>query len=352
MSKGVRAAAVTFAALAALTLAGSAAAAYTSPKLQVTAAGTRTTIDATAAATDDATAQITVYSPAGLTATLTQAPGTVVGQVRAQVSALALGGALLPLAGEIRVAAPGQVPPTQSTPCLRGATPTTTWLLVLQAAGQTLNVPLYVIAAAGPETAFASYRLQACFTPPDVPEQVSCASTFCSKILRANLAVSGVFACGRRDLAFALDAVHPRHGRRQRGGHGRGSSGRHAGRRLGPRPEDRREEAGCARHRHGHPGRLAGRSSARDGLRRQDADGAAAARQRPHEARRHLRLRAGHRRADVLPRHGGGASPPEHDRLLDAGPAAGDVRELERLRLQRHDRRRPRSLSNQARSAV
>jgi hypothetical protein len=194
MRKGICALA---AVLGALTMAGGAAAAYTSPKLQVVIAGTRTTIDATANVSDDATARVAVLVPTNATATLTQAPGTVLGRVEAQVSALALGGALLPLTGEIRVAAPGQVPPTQSAPCLAGATATATWLLVLQAAGQTLNVPLYVVPAAGAETAVASLKLLACFTAPDVQPQTTCAATFCSKLLRANLALDNVFGGGR-----------------------------------------------------------------------------------------------------------------------------------------------------------
>jgi hypothetical protein len=183
--------------VAALAIAGMAAAAYTSPKLQVVIAGTRTTIDATASVSDDPTARVAVLVPASVTATLNQAPGTVVGRVEAQVSALVLGGALLPLTGEVRVAAPGQVPAAQSAPCLAGATPTATWLLVLQAAGQTLTVPLYVVPAAGPETAVASLKLQGCFTAPDAPQVVSCAATFCSKILRANLILDNVFGGGQ-----------------------------------------------------------------------------------------------------------------------------------------------------------
>ena len=48
--------------------------------------------------------------PAGTHADVDAAPGTTLGTVKAQVSALALGGALLPLAGDIIVAPPGAVP--------------------------------------------------------------------------------------------------------------------------------------------------------------------------------------------------------------------------------------------------
>jgi len=66
--------------------------------------------------------------------TTTAAPGTKVGTAKAQVSALALGGALLPLAGDIVVAPPGAVTPASQTGCIGAATPQLTLLLVLQAA--------------------------------------------------------------------------------------------------------------------------------------------------------------------------------------------------------------------------
>ena len=80
--------------------------AYTSPTLKVRYAGAATVISATAASADDATARAAIYVPTGTAITATQAPGTQLGTVNAQVSALALGGALLPLTGPIIVAPP------------------------------------------------------------------------------------------------------------------------------------------------------------------------------------------------------------------------------------------------------
>ena len=103
MSTRTRTAVVALAALAALALASVASAAYTSPKLTVTyAAGNVTRIVASAAVTDDSTARAAIVIPTGTTITATAAPGTKVGTAQAQVSALALGGALLPLAGRHR----------------------------------------------------------------------------------------------------------------------------------------------------------------------------------------------------------------------------------------------------------
>ncbi len=106
--------------------------AYTSPTLKVRYAGAATVISATAAAADDATARAAIYVPTGTTVTATQAPGTQLGTVNAQVSALALGGALLPLTGPIIVAPPGAVPAASQTACI-----------------QTADAELDVVAAAG-----------------------------------------------------------------------------------------------------------------------------------------------------------------------------------------------------------
>ena len=62
----------------------------------------------------------------GTTLTTTAAPGTKVGTAKAQVSALALGGALLPLAGDIVVAPPGAVPAASQTACIGTVTPQAT----------------------------------------------------------------------------------------------------------------------------------------------------------------------------------------------------------------------------------
>ncbi len=108
MRKRTRMAVLALAGLAALALTAVATAAYTTPKLTVTyGTGNVTRIVASASNADDATARAAVVIPNGSALTTTAAPGTKVGTAQAQVSALALGGALLPLAGDIVVAPPG-----------------------------------------------------------------------------------------------------------------------------------------------------------------------------------------------------------------------------------------------------
>ena len=193
MSTRTRTAVVALAALAALALASVASAAYTSPKLTVTyAAGNVTRIVASAAVTDDSTARAAIVIPNGTTITATAAPGTKVGTAQAQVSALALGGALLPLAGDIVVAPPGAVAPATQAACTQGATPQVTLLLVLQAAGQTINLPAYVIPTTGAQAAIGSSQLVFCLPPPDVPV-ASGGATFGAKFLSADMTINGVF---------------------------------------------------------------------------------------------------------------------------------------------------------------
>lgn len=184
---------VALATTVALALAAVASAAYTTPKLQVSyAAGNVTRIVASAAVGDDATARAAIVIPTGTTIGAIPAPGTKVGTAQAQVSALALGGALLPLTGDIVVAPPGAVPAASQAACVGAATPQATLLLVLQAAGQTINLPAYVVATTGAQTAIGSSQLVFCLPPPDLPV-ASGGATFGAKFLSADMTITGVF---------------------------------------------------------------------------------------------------------------------------------------------------------------
>ncbi|MGL6280367.1 MAG: hypothetical protein ACRC50_12535 [Gaiella sp.] len=193
MKKRTTAVTAGLAALVALVLAATATAAYTSPKLAVTYAGTSTRIVATAAVGDDATARAAIVIPNGTTINAGAAPGTKIGTAKAQVSALALGGALLPLAGDVIVAPPGAIPAAQIVGCTSGVAPQATLLLVLQAAGQTLNLPAYIIPTSGAQAAIGSAQLVFCLPPPDIPQDKG-GATFGAKFLSADLTLNGVFS--------------------------------------------------------------------------------------------------------------------------------------------------------------
>lgn len=192
MTRSIRLAVLALASLGVLAFAGSAFAAYTTPTLTVTQVGQKTTISVKQVDTDDATARASIYAPAGTTTTLTQAPGTTLGTVDAKVTALALGGALLPLPGEIKVAPPGAVAAASQQACIGTETPAATWLMVLTAAGQTLNVPMYVLTTTGTEIALGPAKIVVCLPPPDVPVEKG-GATFGAKLFNASFSVSGVF---------------------------------------------------------------------------------------------------------------------------------------------------------------
>lgn len=182
--------ALRLATIAALVLAGPAAAA-TVPRLDVALVDTRTVVTAVAA-DDVATARLSVYAPATVAMVTTQAAGTVVG--RADALALFPGGGVPLLSGPVTVAAPGR-PTAQSAACLQGSIPAATWTLGLAAGGVALELPLYVIAAAGPEAAFSTARLLVCLPAPDAEPEL-CASVHCSRIVSLQLHLSGTFAPG------------------------------------------------------------------------------------------------------------------------------------------------------------
>jgi hypothetical protein len=176
----------------ALALCATALAAYTTPTLKVSQTGTTTRIAATVAATDDATARATIYVPPGTQLTLSQAPGTKLGTADAQAAALDLGGALLPLAGDIIVAPPGAVAAPIQAACTQGAAPAATWLMNLVAAGQPLTIPVFVVLTSGTEAALGSAKLLICLGPPDVPAGTPGRAAFGAKLVNATLTLSGV----------------------------------------------------------------------------------------------------------------------------------------------------------------
>jgi hypothetical protein len=185
---------VGMAAMAAVVVVPSALAAYASPKLQVTYAGTSTVVKASLDPNDDPTASVRIYAPTGTQLTTNQAPGAVLGPVKAIVKALDLGGADLPLEGQLLVAPPGQIPAATVTQCTGGVTPLAVWVMALQAAGQTLQVPTYLVPTSGAQAALGPAYIQICLPPPDVPPGTPGRATFGAKVYSAELAINGVFS--------------------------------------------------------------------------------------------------------------------------------------------------------------
>jgi hypothetical protein len=169
-------------------------AAYTSPKLEVSQTATGVVVKASLNPNDDPTARVGIIAPSGTQLTTSQAPGTVLGPVKAIVKALDLAGADLPLEGQLVVAAPGQIPAATVAQCTQGATPIATWVMVLQAAGQTLQVPTYLVPTSGALAAAGPAYIAICLPPPDVPAGTPGRATFGAKVYSAELAINGVFS--------------------------------------------------------------------------------------------------------------------------------------------------------------
>ena len=194
MRKTIRFALLLGASFASLAFAGSALASF-SPKLIVTSAtpqaaggGGAVRVGAIVGATDDPTAKTSIYIPTGYQVNTTSAVGTKLGDVTATAAAADLGGAVLPLTGELDVAAPDA---TAAAQC--GTTDVQMWNLKLTAAGQTLNVPMHLVQTSAPEAASGyTYKLVICLPPPDVPAGTPGRAQFGAKLLSATFAVSAI----------------------------------------------------------------------------------------------------------------------------------------------------------------
>ena len=160
-------------------------------------AGTTAGFVITSDPANDPMAKMTIYSPAGYGNTLTQAPGTVIGKALAYVKANALGGTILPLAGNVVVGNPAD--PTimaSSQVCTGHTTNQAVWILDTSLQGQSIRIPAYVNVV-GP------YVIQQiCLQSPVDP-----ANTFQAQLVVANYSIKGLFtnATTRGSYQWAAD---------------------------------------------------------------------------------------------------------------------------------------------------
>jgi hypothetical protein len=190
MKRTYRLALLAVAALATLGFASSAFASF-SPKLVVSSStsgsGGAVRLGVVALNADDPTARVQIYIPAGYQVA-SPAAGAKLGSVTATAAAADLGGAILPLTGELDAIAPNA---TAAAQC--GVAASQTWDLHLTAAGQTLDIPLYVVAGAPAEVAAGfPTKLVVCLPPPDVPAGTPGRATFGAKLLSAQFDSSAI----------------------------------------------------------------------------------------------------------------------------------------------------------------
>jgi hypothetical protein len=184
MKRVVKLAVLAGAAVTALAFAGNALAVQ---KLSVSQSATSLTIKVTQAQTDQQPAKIQIFVPTGYTLNTTAAPGTMIGTTSGSVFARDAN-IPLPLSGDVVVAPPN----TNAAPCFTG-THLAVWLLRLQVAGQTIQLPIGVDPTSGANAAFGAYQLVTCLAPSDVPQGTPGRSPNGAQLLEAVFTVNNIF---------------------------------------------------------------------------------------------------------------------------------------------------------------
>jgi hypothetical protein len=160
-------------------------------------AGTTAGFVVTSDPANDPMAKMTIFSPAGYGSSLSQTPGSVIGKALAYVKANALGGTILPLAGNVVVGNPAD--PTLMA-AAQACTGTTThqqvWVLDTSLQGQSIQIPAFVDVV-GPYVV-----QQICLQSPSDPR-----NTFQAQLVVANYSVKGLFtnASTRGPYQWAAD---------------------------------------------------------------------------------------------------------------------------------------------------
>jgi len=185
-----------------LALAGTALASF-SPHLWAANAAGGVTLKVAVGAADDPTAKVTIYAPTGYQLKEPAPAGTVLGKITAHAQAVDLGGAILPLVGDLVAADPAQYEAPPANSCAPGRH-AQVWILNLTAAGQTLAVPMYVDPTSGAAAAFAAFTIQVCLPPPDVPVGTPGRAQFGAKLLDAEFGSSAVIAGAAGGLWHSL----------------------------------------------------------------------------------------------------------------------------------------------------
>ncbi len=158
-----------------------------------TTAGFVVTIDPS----NDPTAKMTIFSPAGYASNLSQTPGTVIGKALAYVQAHKVGDIIVPLAGNVVVADPADPAiMAQSQACTGSTTNQHVWILDTTLQGQSIRIPAFVNVV-GPYVV-----QQICLQSPADPANVTGA-----QLIVANYSVKGLFtnAASRGSYQWAAD---------------------------------------------------------------------------------------------------------------------------------------------------
>ena len=193
MRKTIRAAVFAASLLTALAFTSSAFASF-APKLLVKNGPTGVSITVTVSNSDDPTSRVAIYVPPGYKLS-PPALGSKLGDVVASASAADLGGAVLPLTGELDSISESALSPAakaSEASCIQGGTPAAIWDMHLAAAGQTLDIPMYVVPTTGVEQTAGVVKIVTCLPPPDVPTSNPARATFGAKLLSATFTTTAL----------------------------------------------------------------------------------------------------------------------------------------------------------------
>jgi hypothetical protein len=194
MRKTIRAAVIAASLLTALAFTSSAFASFTTPRLLVKNGPTGVSVTVTVANSDDPTSRVAIYVPPGYTLS-PPALGSKLGDVVASASAADLGGAVLPLTGELDSISESALSPAakaSEAQCIQGGTAAAIWDMHLAAAGQTLDIPMYVVPTTGVEQTAGVLKIVTCLPPPDVPTSNPARATFGAKLLSASFTTTAL----------------------------------------------------------------------------------------------------------------------------------------------------------------
>jgi hypothetical protein len=178
----LRLATLSVVAAAALALAANA---FATQRIAVSQTAASLKIDLSQDQSDPQPAKIAVYVPAGYQLHPAGAVGATIGTTSGQVFARDLNIAL-PLSGDVLVLDPAQ----HTTDACSPGSHLAVWDLHLTVAGQSIDLPVYVSATTGTETALGAAKIETCLSPADVPAGAPGRSPNGAQLLSASFTVN------------------------------------------------------------------------------------------------------------------------------------------------------------------
>jgi hypothetical protein len=151
---------------------------------------------------DDATGEITFYSPRGYAVTLTQAPGTRIGDIDA---VFRVGTTPVQIQGTVTARDPAAYTNQLQFPCGNGVRHEAVWLIESTLNNTRLEIPMFVDRTVGAEAQFSSAKIKVCFASPYIPPPQGAPSG--ASLMVAAFSVQGVFRNPSRSGSYPWNAI-------------------------------------------------------------------------------------------------------------------------------------------------